>query len=173
MLKNQKGKTDGQKQCSSQNEFSINLKMKRSILLLFALAIGISGRNSRFQACISNSKAQNRILCLRGGKRASEKKTCRESQKPPAYSESTDTEEISGLTYQEPTPKLKGHRDKLAPRDASSYAAEAARCMSELDVDGALACYVEALRLEPESGMLLDAYASLLADQGRSVTGYR
>ena len=59
------------------------------------------------------------------------------------------------------------HVDTLAPRDAASYAAEAARCLGELDVDGALACYGEAVRLEPRSGVFLDAYGSLLADCGR------
>lgn len=39
--------------------------------------------------------------------------------------------------------------------------------MTQLDTDGAIVCYEEALKLEPDSGWLLDAYASLLADLGR------
>ena len=80
---------------------------------------------------------------------------------------SDDDDNTVGMIHQEPTPSMSHHVDTLAPRDAASYAAEAARCLGELDVDGALACYGEAVRLEPRSGVLLDAYGSLLADCGR------
>ena len=102
------------------------------------------------------------LKVLRGGKRAPSKKKTVHVQ--PDSSDETDT----GPAYQEPTPLLKDHTDTISPRDAASYAAEAARCMSEFDIDGALACYAEAVQLEPRSGVILDAYASLLADQGRS-----
>ncbi len=80
---------------------------------------------------------------------------------------SDDDDNVVGMIHQEPTPSMRHHVDTLAPRDAASYAAEAARCLGELDVDGALACYGEAVRLEPRSGVFLDAYGSLLADCGR------
>jgi hypothetical protein len=44
--------------------------------------------------------------------------------------------------------------------------AETLMCL-QLDLDAALACYQEALKLEPRTGWLLDAYGSLLADMGR------
>ncbi len=80
---------------------------------------------------------------------------------------SDDDENSVGMIQQELTPSMRHHVDTLAPRDAASYAAEAARCLGELDVDAALACYAEAVRLEPRSGVFLDAYGSLLADCGR------
>jgi hypothetical protein len=83
------------------------------------------------------------------------------------HDSSSDDDNSVGMIHQEATPSMRHHIDTLAPRDASSYAAEAARCLEELDVDGALACYGEAVRLEPRSGVFLDAYGSLLADCGR------
>ena len=38
---------------------------------------------------------------------------------------------------------------------------------TQLDMDGAIVCYEEALRLSPDEAWLLDAYASLLADLGK------
>jgi hypothetical protein len=89
------------------------------------------------------------------------------SRPKPVQVSSDDDDDSVGMIHQEPTPSMRYHVDTLAPRDAASYAAEAARCLGELDVDGALACYAEAVRLEPRSGVFLDAYGSLLADCGR------
>jgi hypothetical protein len=103
--------------------------------------------------------AQSKRLFLHGG--------YREPSITRPIEELESSHDSDGPTYQEPTPLLRGHLDTMNPRDAASYAAEAARCLSEFDIDGALACYSEAIKLEPRTGSLLDAYASLLADQGR------
>jgi len=73
-----------------------------------------------------------------------------------------------GLKYQEDTPLLQGHVDSPRERSAESYAAEAARCLSKLQVDEACACYKAALEVEPKAPWLLDAFGSLLADMGRT-----
>ncbi len=39
----------------------------------------------------------------------------------------------------------------------------------QLDLDGAMVCYEQALKVDPHAGWLLDAYGSLLADLGRHV----
>ena len=72
-----------------------------------------------------------------------------------------------GLPYQESTPLRRGHVDKVDMRDANSYCAEAARCLDRCEPEDAEACYQEALKLEPKAPWILNAYASLLADQGR------
>lgn len=61
-----------------------------------------------------------------------------------------DVEEV-GLPYQQMTPLFRGHKDKRRQRDAESYCAEAARCLGRLEIEGAEACYQEALKLQPEA----------------------
>jgi len=78
-----------------------------------------------------------------------------------------DVDDDVGLPYQESTPLRRGHTDKMELRDAASYCAEAARCLDRCAPDDAEACYQEALKLEPKTPWILNAYASLLADQGR------
>lgn len=56
-----------------------------------------------------------------------------------------------GLPYQQTTPLIRGHRDKRKHRDAESYCAEAARCLGRLEIEGAEACYQEALKLRPDA----------------------
>ena len=72
-----------------------------------------------------------------------------------------------GLPYQQPTPLTRGHVDTVQQRDAHSYCAEAARCLEKFEIEGAEACYEEALRRAPQAAWILNAYGSLLADQGR------
>ena len=61
-----------------------------------------------------------------------------------------DVDEV-GLPYQQMTPLIRGHRDKRKQRDAESYCAEAARCLGRLEIEGAEACYQEALKLRPDA----------------------
>ena len=87
-----------------------------------------------------------------------------------AAADQTDAEQDVddvGLPYQESTPLRRGHVDKVDMRDANSYCAEAARCLDRCEPEDAEACYQEALKLETKAPWILNAYASLLADQGR------
>lgn len=106
------------------------------------------------------------LMHLRGGKGKKERERTA-ARRAKNHNAGKGGEDEVGLPYQTSTPLMNVHEDIPQTRDARSYAAEAARCLVELDPDSALACYEEALKLEPRACWLLDAYGSLLADLGR------
>ena len=66
-----------------------------------------------------------------------------------AVAEDPAAEDEVGLPYQQLTPLVSGHTDVKRARDAQSYCAEAARCLANFELEGAEACYQEALKLAP------------------------
>ncbi|EKX33288.1 hypothetical protein GUITHDRAFT_148035, partial [Guillardia theta CCMP2712] len=90
---------------------------------------------------------------------------------PPHDDDVQFDEDEDELNYQRYTPLRKGFQD-ISPnvtRDMESYAAEAARCLDDVRLEEAEACYKQALLCSPppHPPWLLNAYAALLADQSR------
>ena len=86
-----------------------------------------------------------------------------------AVAEDPAAEDEVGLPYQQLTPLVSGHTDVKRARDAQSYCAEAARCLANFELEGAEACYQEALKLAPakvRSNVCLRAHDTCTCTKG-------